>query len=257
MKEQIFSLEDKYYLFTINAIMNAIEKERKNFAIVGGIAVQAYLIDIAKKEGLLLPRNYLRKTDDVDIVFSSLSSNETLTLLSKIDSYEEIINNVYCSLTICRIGEKRPIIKATILEMEENEQIKEITLYIKMNLTVNSENAYSIPSLYYKKQVEESVVIRFDEKTKLKVSPIYLVVASKLIKGREKDITDTKNIASILSLTKNAENYIDTKMLYKVILAAYEEGKCNEEAFERYENFVKSIKKPKNRDEKIKLMKNW
>ena len=63
-----------------------------------------------------------------------------------------------------------------------------------------------------------------------------------------------------MSLTKNHENYTDTKTLYKVILAAYEEGKCNEEAFERYEDFVKTIKKAKNDerkncDKKIKLIK--
>jgi len=247
MKEKTFSLYDPLYFYIIGKLMEKIYEKTHETAIVGGIAVQAHLFDISSKEGIIIPPEYFRKTDDIDMCFSpSVRDQDLFDVVTSLNSLEGLLEGYcYFNVSVERLGQRKPILKIKMLNNKNEEE----TTYIKMNFSNRKGDAYLLPEEYYEKQINEAKIISIKHPItqtviNLSVSPLYLVIGTKLINGREKDIADINNIASILSMVKEDVKggfYLNIKALEKLMQILTENGRSD--ILEKYEALIAKIKK--------------
>lgn len=244
-KRALFDVSNEDFAYFINEIGKNFDKEKIPYIFVGGTAVQLHIAkrltsslnlnisQIANSERL---QDYLRATDDVDIVLSEDIYNQKNDL-----EYAKVINRVLDSLQqevispskehifeykLSRRGVKRPVFERTI-DGEESDQIS-------LNLSRKPSDLRNLESSLYQTFVSEAeritVPYNGDFSVDVKVIPAIYLLATKISHFRAKD---TMDIHSLMDLIRENNEPLDLDKL-KALLGAQ-----NTRNYERFLSLAK------------------
>ena len=250
-KRQVFTIADEDFIHFLSRIDNSFKEEGINYALVGGVANQAYiakslcarhnadLATLAFDSDVRL-QDHLRATDDVDMILSMNSPDEIATahriygVLDKIVGEGEFISptgNHIVYVNLKRKGHSKP---QFILGVDNPDQYRLVALNLNRNprknihdpALVEFETAYFNEFMGSKQEVEIPYTPSFNAKLSV-ISPAALL-ATKIARKRPKDIMDAYTLVNHFKESGMQVPYDEVEKLLK--------GR-GELLFQRYERF--------------------
>jgi hypothetical protein len=150
MKRSLYDLIDEPFIMFVNKVGEVLNEEGIKHNIVGGVAVQAYILDmLTKKYGKnileivederIRAQDYIRGTDDIDVSLSL--KGDDVEKIKKINhilpkfAYEDIspIGESIIEFRTERVGASRPIYRVYVDDAGSKEDV------ISMNLSRGQE----------------------------------------------------------------------------------------------------------------------
>jgi len=237
MKRELYDLTDESLLMFTNRVGNVLRAEGVPHNVVGGIAVQSYLLDMLSQkygkgiQNLLSDhevrvQDYIRSTDDIDLALQVTGSDD-IDKVRKVNSliekfpFEEIDPSGQSIIEIktSRIGASRPTFRIYIDGKGSDEEV------LAMNISRGQPNDLKrLDAKWYPVFIDESkkLTVPYNSTYNLTVNVprIEHLLASKIAGGRAKDLMDNKNLAD---LVKETGSKIDFSEIERVLLPVYQD----------------------------------
>jgi len=250
MKESVFSLQNGVYHCVVNEVLSFLAANGVGTMVVGGVAVQAHTLKMAADAKLLLPNDFIRKTDDLDLVVTSALDQEAILgamkkLAERFDGFVGEAGETLFEVNMTRVGAVKPLLRVTYVSADGQEHIDDI----KLNLSPPSDNQTIDPAF---QQDKESITLSHIEcASNLTADVICLehLVMNKLAKAREKDLVDAGKLADVI---KKTDAGFSTE---KADEAFYHAKDCSKELRNRYHEFLRRAGKSVERKPKPKGLK--
>ncbi len=232
MKRQLYDLTDEPFAMMVNRVGTVLREEGIKHNIVGGAAVQSYILHMLTKKynenicGLNYNPNvriqdYIRSTDDVDLALEleEESDTEKVKRINKIlpkFAFEDIApcGEYIVEVRSERIGASRPTFRIYIDGKGSQEEV------VAMN--VNRGKGGDIRNLedkWYNKIIGDSqeLVISYNPNYELRVVVPKLehLLVEKIAGSRAKDLMDNKNLAD---LSKEVGRELDFSEMKSMLL---------------------------------------
>lgn len=271
MKRPLYTIADEEFATLLDRADAAFRAKGIKYMIVGGVATQAHLINYLCKDGKKLVdfvndpdfrlQDHLRATDDIDITLNPRKNGEEydkVEFASKIYSVLESIvdkdgmfmsptENHLVSISLERKGISRPIFRLGLDDDKDPEKVTSLNFYRGSDDTNErwGKDIQEFENRFYYQVMDraEDVKIPFCQKKDiiLKVEKAEDLIATKLVRGREKDWND---ILSLVNHSEAAGTPIDYKVIEKVLCSVDPKNERTYLPFvEKYEQFMQHIKK--------------
>ena len=239
MKRQLYDLTDDSFAVFVNQVGDVLRAKNIPHNIVGGVASQAYILDmLTKKHGKSVSdltrdkevrvQDYVRSTDDVDVALDLEGETDdtdkirriTTEILpqfnfTKLSPDEESILEFKAE----RIGASRPRYRVFVNEQGSIEDV------IAMNIGRQPKDLHSLNPVWYTEFLAQGgeITIPYSEKytLRLRVPRLEHLFASKISQSRAKDLMDNKNLAS---LAKDIGVELDFAEMSRVLLPRHEDN---------------------------------
>ncbi|MEM4336272.1 MAG: hypothetical protein QXL47_01675 [Candidatus Anstonellales archaeon] len=209
MKEHRHTLLEDYYFDVLRVVVEAFQNAGYNPILVGGAAVQIHLIDLVGFENA---EEYLRKTDDYDMVIFGINDEEVRDVINTLNGSYFATENAAFLITVQRNGAKRPVLKVEYLNSEGEIKNEEI----HVNISTKSDDLNHI----YPKRAEfmygDAVEIKIKHsrtlsELKVRVLRIEDLIATKITAGRDKDYVDVQNLIESVRISGRALDWARIK----------------------------------------------
>ena len=218
MKRALYNLTDEPFLMFTNHIGEVLEQEKVKHNLVGGVAVQAYLLDmLCKKYGTdivglssktdIRVQDYVRSTDDIDIAML-LEEKEDIKRIKKINDITvkfpfEAINpdgQRIVEIKSERYGASRPTFRLYVDGKGSEEEV--IALNIGRGQPGSLKHFFDA---FYNVFIEGSqkLTVPYQDSYALKINVPSLehLLATKIAGARAKDLMDYKNLTDLAKQT--------------------------------------------------------
>ncbi len=276
MKKEIYSLADEEFVTLLDRTHRAFEKNAVPYMLVGGVAIQAHIIQYLCKTGKTLldlikdpnfrMQDHLRATDDIDITLKGNGEDEIAfanrlynvldDIVGKKEGEEEGVffsptRNHLISIALSRKGLSRPIFRLGVDKEPDPESIVSFNLYKGAKDTNErwGQEIRDFESKFYYVFMDRAMEVEVpycsgqEEKINLRVKKPEDLIATKLIRGRPKDIND---ILSLANHSEEAEMPIDYDAVRDILCSNDPRyNKPNLAFVEKYEWFIDMLKKTK------------
>ena len=214
MKRQLYDLTDDPFVVFVNQVGDVLRAESIPHNIVGGVASQAYILNmLTKKHGKSVEdlsrdreirvQDYVRSTDDVDVALGLEEETDTDKIrritteilpkfnFTKLSPDEESILEFRAE----RIGASRPRYRVYVNDKGDTEDV------IAMNIGRQPKDLHSLDPALYAEFLDQGkdITIPYSEgyTLRLRVPRLEHLFASKISQSRAKDLMDNKNLASL------------------------------------------------------------
>ncbi len=195
----VYTLNKPYFFGTLYEINEAVKKMGFELILVGGGAVQSHIVNIL---GFEQASNYLRKTDDIDMVLLNMTEENITHLLKAIDGTSRLYSNGkeehLLEIYVSRFGVKKPIVHVKYL----NSDLFEGDVMLNISTTLYELKNFEPETVkrFYERSIELSLYHKeLGLKLLIKVLALEDLLTTKIVAGRDKDIKDVKSLLSILA----------------------------------------------------------
>lgn len=238
MKRELYDLTDEEFAMMVNRVGTVLKKEKIEHNIVGGAAVQSYVLKMLTEkynqnicELIYNPdvrvQDYIRSTDDIDLALK-LDEEDDTQRIKRINgilpkfAFEEIApcGEVIIELKPERIGASRPTFRVYIDGKGSQEEV------ITMN--INRGNGGDIRNLddhWYDEIIDKSqeLIIPYtaDYSLNVIVPKLEHLLVEKIAGSRAKDLMDNKNLAD---LSKEIGRKLNFKEMESMLLPINEKN---------------------------------
>jgi len=236
MKRSLYDLIDEPLTMFVNKVCDVLKDEGIHYNIVGGVAVQAYILDMLTKkygedvlriaeDGGVRVQDYIRGTDDVDVVLSL--QGEDVEKIKRINSilpkfaYEDISpsGESIIEFRTERVGASRPKYRVYVDDIGNQEDV------IAMNISRGQKkDLHKLDYFWYDEFLKHSkeLNIPFFKEFGLKINVPKLehLLSSKIAQSRAKDLMDNQNLST---LVKDSGIELDFNEIEKILMP-YHEG---------------------------------
>jgi hypothetical protein len=234
MKRQLYDLTDEPFVMFVDRLNEVLKGEEIRYNVVGGVASQAYILDMLSKkhdspiDGLVRYedvriQDYLRSTDDVDIALD-LKGEEadkmktiTTVIIPKM-GFEGISpdGESLVEFRSERVGASRPRFRVYVNDQGTQEEV------IAMNIGRKPSDIRKLDPNLYGDFINQGRYLRLeyseDFSLNLHVPRLEHVLASKLSQSRAKDLMDVRNLTT---LAKDTGRELDFQEIERVLLERY------------------------------------
>ena len=238
MKRSLYNLTDEPFAMFVNRVGKVFRDIGIKHNIVGGVAVQAYMLRFLAGERDIVSflddsniriQDYFRNTDDVDVSLNlQFNDNERRRIIEEIlpqFEFEDIspVKNYIVGVKLERHGVSRPTFKFYV--DGDNESYEEI---ISMNISRNQEgDLHKLNDSWYKEFLNQSkkITIPYCQNFNLEINAPVLehLLASKIALSRAKDLMDIKNLSGAV---KDSGIELDFNKMDNILLPYHENNYC-------------------------------
>jgi hypothetical protein len=215
MKRQLYDLTDDPFVVFVNQIGHVLRAESIPHNIVGGVASQAYILNmLTKKHGKSVRdltrdkevrvQDYVRSTDDVDVALDLEGETDDTDKIRRITTeilpqfnFTELSPNGESILEFRaeRVGASRPRYRVYVNDQGGAEDV------VAMNIGRQPKDLHSLDPVWYAEFLDQGkeITIPYSEgyTLRLRVPRLEHLLASKISQSRAKDLMDNKNLASL------------------------------------------------------------
>lgn len=268
MKRALYDLTDEEFVTLLERTHIAFGNAKIPYMFVGGVAVQAHIADCLCRNGKNLAdfanspdfrvQDHLRATDDVDITLSRKAESDDVSFANKIYA---VLNDIvgkeggYISPTgehlvfasLERKGLSRPIFRLGLNGEGDINSAVSFNLY-KGAEDTNERWPFDIRDFerrYYETFIERAVDIEIPfcsgKKIHLRIKNAEDLLATKIVRGRDKDLSDVLSLAHHRANAGNPINYEAIKGILCADDPRY--GIPNASFMEKYEQFMNVLSK--------------
>lgn len=234
MKRELFNVADEEFMTLLERTDKAFREEGISHMFVGGVATQCYmakylcdiyggsLLDLASSEKVRM-QDRLRSTDDVDIALSMgniddiEAGKKIYSVLERIVGEGEFLSpsdEHIISIDLLRKGHVKPQFQVGIDKDIDPDRIVAFNLYRKPK-DLKDKNLEEFEDKFYDFFIGRAVDLSIpycDGKTiNLKVKNPADLLATKIVRGREKDIADALSLIRYSRKSNDAINYADVR----------------------------------------------
>jgi len=237
MKRRLYDLTDEPFVVFVNKIGEVLRNENIPHNIVGGVATQAYILDMLTKkyekniseiayDTKIRVQDYIRSTDDVDVALDL--RGEDTEKIKKINKFlpklifEDISPSEESIIEFKseRVGASRPVFKVYVDEKGNQDTI------IAMNISRNQKgDLYNLDDVWYEEFLNQTKLVSLpyldNFNLTLNVPRLEHLLASKISKCRAKDLMDNKNL---MILMKDKKIGLDFEEMEKILLPLHEDN---------------------------------
>jgi hypothetical protein len=249
MKDSVFSLQDSVYHCVVTEVLSFLASNGVGAMVVGGVAVQAHTLKMAADARLLLPPDFLRRTDDLDMVVTTAVDQPALMgvirkLAEHFKAFIGEAGETVFEVGFTRVGAVKPLLQVSYVSPDGQTHTDDI----KLNLSFPSENRMFRPEFRDKQETESITLSHIESASKLQADVICIehLVVNKLAKAREKDLDDAGRLAEII---KKADAQFSVE---KAGEALKQVNNCSQELKDRYYEFLSKAGKDSGRKMKRK-----
>jgi len=238
MKRSLYNLTDEPFAMFVNRVGKCLRDEKIEHNIVGGVAVQAYMLKFLIRDRDIVSfldnqnvriQDYLRNTDDVDISLNlQADDNEKRRKIEEILpqlEFEDIspTESYIVGVKMERRGVSRPTFRFYV--NGNKESYEEI---VSMNISRNQRgDLHKLDDSWNKEFLNQStkITIPYCRNFELEVNVPTLehLLASKISLSRAKDRMDIKNLSQAV---KNSGIELDFGRIEDVLLPYNEDDYC-------------------------------
>lgn len=235
MKRELYDLTDEPFLMFANRIGKVLKEEGIRHNLVGGVAVQSYLLNMlckkhnASVQDLLLNhgvrvQDYVRSTDDIDLALL-LDEQDDIDKIRRITAFVERLpfeeidphEQSVVEVRAARYGASRPTFRVYVDGRGSDQDV------LAMNIGRGQKDALkNIENTWYSTFIEQSqsLMVSYNGKYALSVQVPRLehLIATKVAASRAKDLMDNKNLAD---LAKDLRVSLDFSEMEAVLLPAH------------------------------------
>jgi len=234
MKRQLYDLTDEPFVMFVDRLDEVLKGEEIRYNVVGGVASQAYILDMLSKkhdrpiDGLVRyedvrVQDYLRSTDDVDIALDLKGDDAdriktiTTVIIPKM-GFEGISpdGESLVEFRSERVGASRPRFRVYVNDQGTQEEV------IAMNIGRQPSDLRKLDPHLYGDFINQGRDLRLeyseDFSLNLHVPRLEHVLASKVSQSRAKDLMDVRNLTT---LAKDTGRELDFQEIERVLLPGY------------------------------------
>jgi hypothetical protein len=267
MKRPLYTIADEEFATLLDRADAAFKDKGIKYMLVGGVATQAHIINYLCKEDKKLIdfinspdfrlQDHLRATDDIDITLNPRKNGEEYDKVAFAGKIYGVLENIVgkegifmsptenhlVSLSLERKGIARPVFRLGLDDNKDSEKITSFNFY-KGAADTNErwgKDIQEFENRFYFQVMDraEDVKIPFCQNKDiiLKVEKAEDLIATKLVRGREKDWND---ILSLINHSESAGKPIDYEIIREMLCGA---DPRTEKAYipfvEKYEDFMR------------------
>lgn len=237
MKRQLYDLTDPAMFMFVDRIGKVLKEEGIPHNVVGGLAVQSYMLDMfSKKYNCSINdlvknpdfrvQDYVRSTDDIDLALGidgddATKINKITRFLPKLD-FEDIDPNeeAIIALKLLRKGAYR----STFLVV--NDGVTSDENIIAMNISRGQEgDLHKLSHIWYNAFLENSqrLSLQYNDKhsTSVQVPKLEHLLSNKIAASRAKDLMDCSNLVTLL---KDRKVQLDFEEMGRVLMPVYQDN---------------------------------
>lgn len=238
MKRELYDLTDEPFLMFVNRVGTVLSEEQISYNIVGGVAVQSYLLSmLAKKHSAdvqaliknpeVRVQDYIRSTDDVDLALQFPKEMEDIERVRRITAvtsklpFESIspAQEFIVEIRAGRYGASRPTFRVYIDEKGSDEEV------LAMNINRGQPSSLNnLDDCWYNEFINQghqlSVPYSDSYSLSVRVPRIEHILATKIANSRAKDLMDNKNL---VDLCRDLSVSLDIAELGRVLLPVHED----------------------------------
>ena len=236
MKRSLYNLTDEPFAMFVNRIGRVLRDEGIEYNIVGGVAVQAYILESITEGTNVMNflenpsvriQDYFRNTDDVDVSLNfNLDDNEKMRRIKEILPQLEFedfspTESSIVGIKIERIGVSKPKFRFSVYG--DNENYEEI---VSMNISRNQRGDLhkldgSLYEEFLKRHRRISIPYTKDFELEINVPSLEHLLSSKIALSRAKDVMDIRNLAKI---AKDSGRQLNFDEMDKILLPYHEDN---------------------------------
>lgn len=269
MKRPLYTIADEEFATLLERADAAFRDRGIKYMLVGGVATQAHLIDYLCKDGKKLIdlvndpdfrlQDHLRATDDIDITLNPRKNGneyDKVEFASKIYGVLDSVvgkegvfmsptENHLVTISLERKGIQRPVFRLELDDNKDPEKVTSLNFYKGPEDTNErwGQEIRDFEQKFYYQFMDRAQDIRIPfclgKDITLKVKKAEDLIATKLIRGREKDWND---ILSLVNHGEAAGRPIDYKAIGEILCSVDSKTERTHLPFvEKYEEFMRHI----------------
>jgi len=237
MKRQLYDLTDPAMFMFVDKVGKVLKEEEIPHNVVGGLAVQTYMLDMfSKKYNCTISdlvknpdfrvQDYIRSTDDIDLALGiagddATKINRITRFLPKLD-FEDIDPNEEAIIVLKLL--RKGAYRSTFLVF--NDGVTSDENIISMNISRGQEgDLYKLSHIWYNAFLDGSQTISLQynntHSTSVQVPKLEHLLSNKIAASRPKDIMDCSNLSDLL---KDMEVKLDFNEMAKVLMPIYHDN---------------------------------